>query len=733
MQGQPLRRRLLLLAAAGIVPLATMAGVGLYALIAEHRKQAAHAGVEVTRALATAVDAELSRSIAVLQGLSIGPALDTGDLKRYRESMRRVLETRPDWVTITLADPSGRQIANPRRPLEERLPMVLDLPSLQAAVRTRMPVIGMLSGGPGGELAVPVRVPVLRDGEVRYVLTAAMKPDAFVTVLERQRLPREWVVSVFDSAKMRVARSRLHAEYLNKPPAPSLAELIDRSARDEGSGVTRALEGDEIYTAFSRSPFSGWTVAIGMPAAAVDAGAWRSLAAYGGGLLLSLVLAVLAALLVARGIARPIAALSEAAQALGRRQRLRLPEAGIVEIRAVASALAAAAVEREAHEVERESLLLREQAARAEAERASRAKDEFLAMLGHELRNPLGALSNASWLLHAPNADAHTTQRAKEVIARQTEHLKRLTDDLLDAARAMLGKIGLHRKPLDLAAATAGVLNTLQSAGRLAAHDVRRELEPVWVDADVTRIEQVVSNLVGNALKYTPAGGAITVRVGQDGGEAVLTVTDDGAGMPPDLVSRVFDPFVQGERELDRAHGGLGIGLTLVKRLAELHGGSASAASDGPDRGSEFVVRFPAIAPPETLPENKGPEKPVRHCDILIVEDNADAAATLRSLLELGGHRVRVARDGQEGLDALSERLPDLALIDLGLPRIDGYEVARRARVMVNGQRAPLLVAVTGYGLPEDRRRSAEAGFDEHLVKPVDLASLRALLARVSA
>ena len=733
MQAKPLRRRLLLLAAAGILPLAAMAGIGLYALIAEDREQAARTGLEVTRALATAVDAELSRSIAVLQGLSIGPALDTGDLVRYRESMRRVLETRPDWVTITLADPSGRQLANPRRPLGGPLPVVVDLPSLQAAVRSRAPVIGALSGGPGGELAVPVRVPVVRDGEVRYVLTGAMKPDAFVAVLERQRLPRDWVVSVFDAGKMRVARSRMHAEFLNKPPAPSLAALFDDNAGDEGSGITRALEGDQIYTAFTRSRFSGWTVAIGMPAAAVDASAWRSLAAYGGGLLLSLVIAVLAALLVARGIARPIGALSEAAQALGRRQPLALPEADIVEIRAVASALAAAAVERAAHEAERENLLLREQTARAEAERASRAKDEFLAMLGHELRNPLGALSNASWLLQAPNADAHTTQRAKEVIARQTEHLKRLTDDLLDAARAMLGKIGLHREPLDLAAAAEGLLNTLQSAGRLAAHTVRRELEPVWIDADFTRVEQIVSNLVGNALKYTPAGGTITVRVAQSGADAVLTVADDGAGMPGDLVGRVFDPFVQGARELDRAHGGLGIGLTLVKRLAELHDGSASAASDGPGRGSEFVVRFPAIAPPHAARKKPGAEKPRRQCDVLIVEDNADAASTLRSLLELGGHKVRVARDGQEGLAALRERLPDLALIDLGLPRIDGYEVARRARALIDGQRAPLLVAVTGYGLPDDMRRSAEAGFDEHLVKPVDPAALQALLARFNA
>jgi signal transduction histidine kinase/ActR/RegA family two-component response regulator len=727
---KPLRRRLLLLAAASIVPLAATAGIGLLVLVQEQRAQAERAGIEVARALASAVDAELGRSLAVLQGLAIGPALDTGDLQRYHQSMMRALGTRPDWLTITLADASGRQLLNTRRPYGEPLPMVLELPSLHQAVRTRSPVVGALTRGPGGEIAVPARVPVVRNGEPRYVLTAAVKPDAFVELLGRQRLPDDWVVSVFDGSRQRVARSRRHAEFLQQPPSPSLAQLMDRAAGDEGSGLTEALEGDWIYTAFSRSARTGWTVAIGIPRSDVDAVAWRSLAAYGGGLLLSLVIAALLALLVARRIAKPIGELSDAAAALGRRAPVRTPDTDIREIRQVGAALEAAAVERSAHEAERENLLAREQEARAAAERASRAKDEFLAMLGHELRNPLGALSNASWLLREPNADADMRRRASEVIARQTEHLKRLTEDLLDAARAMLGKIMLHRQPFDLGAAIAGVLNTLQSAGRLGAHDVQRDLEPVWVDGDYTRVEQIVTNLVGNAIKYTPAGGTITVRVQKLGDEALLTVADNGAGMSADLLGRVFDPFVQGERELDRAHGGLGIGLTLVRRLAELHGGSASAASPGPGRGSEFQVRFPAVERPSAVSEQKLARQQQVARDVLIVEDNPDAAATLRTLLELSGHRVRVARDGQEGLDALRERMPDLALIDLGLPRVDGYEVARRARAMLNGRPSTLLVAVTGYGLPEDHRRSAEAGFDEHLVKPVDLAALDRALSK---
>jgi signal transduction histidine kinase/ActR/RegA family two-component response regulator len=727
-RGEPLRRRLFLLAAAAIVPLAAAAGIALLALAKEQRAQGERAGVELSRALGTAVDAELHRSVAALEAIAQGPALDTGDLKRFHEVMRRVHEDRPDWVTTTLADTAGRQLANAVYPFGTVLSNVVDPASLERVARSRKPVIGVLSRGPRGELAVPVRVPVLRGGDVRYVLTAALKPDSLAAVVNRQRVPSDWVVSVFDAKNIRVARSRQHAEFLNRPPAPTLLELMKRG--EEGTGISYALEGEQVYTAFSRSRATGWTVAIGIPPAAVEAGAARSLAVYGGGFLLSIALGVIAALAIGRGITAPMAWLSAAAQALGRRETLVPPQTPIREIREVGNALAAAAVERELHEAEREQILRREQEARAAAEAASRAKDEFLAMLGHELRNPLGAIANASRLLEHPQVDAQSAKRAREVISRQAEHLARLTDDLLDAGRAIMGKIVLERQPLELSAVVARALDTLQAAGRLGGHRLEQALEPVWINADDTRVEQIVVNLVGNALKFTPERGTISVRVRPDGDEAVLSVRDTGVGMSPELGARVFDPFVQGESALDRRQGGLGIGLTLVRRLAELHSGYASAASEGPGRGSEFTVRFPAIdAPAAAAPDRPaiagGPQR-----RILIVEDNEDAADTLRQLLELAGHKVQVAHDGVAGLEALLANPPELALIDVGLPRMDGYELARRARVAAKGKRLPLLVAVTGYGLPEDRARALAAGFDEHLIKPVDVHALAVLLAK---
>jgi CheY-like chemotaxis protein len=305
-----------------------------------------------------------------------------------------------------------------------------------------------------------------------------------------------------------------------------------------------------------------------------------------------------------------------------------------------------------------------------------------------------------------------------------------MSDDLLDAARAMTGKIVLQRQPLDLAEAAARALSTMHAAGRTGQRRLAQQLEPVWIDADPTRIEQILGNLLGNALKFTPEGGTITVTVAREGDDAVLHVADTGIGMPAELAARVFEPFVQGERPLDRSHGGLGIGLTLVRRIAELHGGSASAKSEGPGRGSVFGVRLPAAHAPSLSRVRAGAKAAAVARDVLVVEDNDDARETLRRLLELEGHRVRVAADGLSGLEAVRAAAPEIALIDVGLPKMDGYELARRIREEFAGPRRPYLVAVTGYGLPEDRNRTREAGFDLHLVKPVDAATLADVLER---
>ncbi len=720
----PLRRRLLLLVAAAILPIAAMTGLALAALWEQQRGQAERLGLDITRALASAADSELRRAIAVLEGLAVSQALVENDFARYHRVLERALSGRSDWLTITLADDQGRQVLDAGRPYGERLAPTVEHESLEEALHSSAPVVGALVRGPSGAWTVPVRIPVLREGAVRYVLTAMVKPQTFVDMLNRQRLPQDWVVSVFDAHGLRVARSRQHDQFLGKQAGPSLRQLMAPESL-EGTGISYALEGERVYSAFSRSSATGWTVAVGIPPSFVEAGARRSLAVYGGGILLSIAAGILAALAIARRITVPMAGLSAAAQALGRREGLAPPESDIAEIRRVADSLEFAAAERQRSDAERQQLLEREQEARAIAEAANRSKDEFLAMLGHELRNPLGAIANGARLLDAP--DEATRAHAREVIARQVQHLARMTDDLLDAARAMTGKIVLQRQPLDLADAAARAVAALRASGRGGEHRFVAALAPAWVEADATRIEQVLSNLLANAVKYTPAGGTITVSVAHEGREAVLRVADEGIGMPAELLERVFEPFVQGERPLDRSFGGLGIGLTLVRRLAELHGGTASAASDGPGRGSVFTVRLPAIDPVAGRAPRAARTAPMRR-RVLVVEDNADARETLRRLLEFEGHSVRVAGDAEAALAALRTEASDVALIDIGLPGMDGYELARRIRAELDRERALVLAAVTGYGLPEDRRRSAAAGFDAHLVKPLDLEALSALL-----
>jgi signal transduction histidine kinase len=724
----PLRRRVLLLVAVGILPLALSAGAALFAVARMQQASAERTARDVTRALATAVDAELRRSISVVETLATSPTLDAPDLPAFYERARRVVAFQRSWLAIVLADRGGHVVARTDAPPGAALSPAPEPDVLEAAVTRRKAVVGNLAPGAPDWPSFAIYVPVVRQGETRFVAIALVQPEAIVRILTRQHVPPDWVISVFDRRGLRVARSRRHDEYLGTPAAPTLAALM-KSQGDEGWGPTFALEGDPIYTAYSLLPNIGWSVATGIPAEMVHAAARRSAIALLGGLLLSLTIGAAAAFRIARGITQPMAALQRAAAAFGGGEAVDVPATRIDEIRRVGEALAAAAAERAGAEAEREALLRREQEARAAAERASRAKDEFLAMLGHELRNPLSAISNAVAVLEHADDEA-TRRRTWSIVARQTAHLVRLIGDLLDVSRAATGKIVLERRRLDLAATVEHALRSLELAGRLRGRRLATELAPAWVDADPTRLEQIVVNLVGNAVKFTRPDAEIRVAVKTDGGTAELTVADDGAGMTADLAARVFEPFTQGAQSIDRADGGLGIGLTLVRRLAEVHGGAAEIESAGPGRGTTVRVRLPAATAPARASEASRRAAPASGAarDILIVEDNEDARDSLREILELRGHRVRVAGDGPAGVEAAEREMPEVALIDIGLPGLDGYEVARRIRAAGNCRR-PLLLAITGYGLPEDRERALAAGFDGHLVKPVDVAALETLLA----
>jgi PAS domain S-box-containing protein len=365
---------------------------------------------------------------------------------------------------------------------------------------------------------------------------------------------------------------------------------------------------------------------------------------------------------------------------------------------------------------------------------ADRRKDEFLAMLAHELRNPLAPIRNALHVVHIRGRERRRPMReAWEMIERQTECLVRLVDDLLDVSRISRGKINLQKQPVDVATIVARAVESSRPLIDARRHALQVTLpdEPLPVDADVTRMAQVLLNLLNNSAKYTADGGRIWLTVERSGGRVIITVRDNGMGIPADILPRMFDMFSQAERTLDRAEGGLGIGLTLVKRLTEMHGGTVEAFSEGHGHGSEFVVRLrllsgtsPALAAgnqatrPRASPRKR----------ILVVDDNRDSAESLAVLLRLVGHDVRTVHDGRQALVVAETYRPGLVLLDIGLPGIDGYEVARRLRAESWGE--PMtLVALTGYGGEEDRRLAAAAGFDHHMVKPVDFEALHRLLA----
>jgi signal transduction histidine kinase/ActR/RegA family two-component response regulator len=357
----------------------------------------------------------------------------------------------------------------------------------------------------------------------------------------------------------------------------------------------------------------------------------------------------------------------------------------------------------------------REQASRQEAESANRAKDEFLAMLGHELRNPLAAVANAVSLLNLTAPD-ELTARSREIISRQMEHLTRLVDDLLDVGRLTSGQLELRRTVMDFGLLVAQCLTALSP--RTQSHEVRATTSSVWVDGDSARLQQVVTNLLDNAMKYTPEGGVVEVEVRAEDEDAVLRVRDSGIGIPPDLLPRIFDLFTQGDCSLDRPQGGLGLGLAVVHRLVALHSGHVSVKSGGRDQGSEFVIRLPRVKAISAQAPTVEPVPAPRAYRVLVVEDHEDAREGLRLLLRAEGHTIRVAADGVEGLEMLRTWRPDVALVDVGLPGLDGYGFARAVAADPELQEIPL-IALTGYGQPEDRRRTAAAGFRAHLVKPV--------------
>jgi CheY-like chemotaxis protein len=363
---------------------------------------------------------------------------------------------------------------------------------------------------------------------------------------------------------------------------------------------------------------------------------------------------------------------------------------------------------------------------------ADRNKDEFLAMLAHELRNPLAPIQNAAQIIRMANSGDVTIVRAQAIIERQADHLAKLVDDLLDLSRIQKGKIHVEKVRVDLAKAVSRAVESCEPLITKQHHLVTLDLPtgaPLCIDADPTRLDQILVNLVSNAAKYTRSGGAIQIKVAREGDMAVVRIRDNGLGIAPGDLQRVFELFTQVEQSLERSQGGLGLGLKLVKELVGLHGGDVEARSEGLGKGSEFIVRLPAIdttaavVAPEAR-ERKSSNRPKR---VLVVDDHPDNRETMEMLLTMFGHHVELAEDGEQAVEKALHGQPEVAFVDIGLPKLSGYEVAQAIRGHPEGA-SIVLIALSGYGQPEDKRKAMEAGFDDHLTKPVKAATLEHLL-----
>ena len=690
------------------LPLALLMSLRIVADGKQQRELTAAGLRSTARAVAAVVERELAATGDGLRMLAQSDTLQRLDINGFEQWLRARGPLRPNWGRLALLDADGRLVfeidgVSNRSPVPTAPTEIAALAAAWSAKPQAEVLLSVL------DVAAPQRatwigMPLGTPEGARYLLAARLGLDVWQALLQGAAPDGGGYVSLVDKDRRVLARTLDFERFAGQAlPASAVAGM---GQEPSGSQKTTQLGGGESYVAWQLLRAGEWGIGVKVPAAGIDAAQksavlWTFFVAA-----TCLLLGVTLSLLVARRVTTPLRRLLHT---LDDEPRERI---AVTEI-----ALLRDAFERAEHA--RDVLAAREQIALHEAQAASRAKDDLLSMLGHELRNPLNAIVTSAEVLRAAAPESTMAANARAVLARQTRKLTQLVDDLADIGQVMSGNLLLARQPIELRA----LVDASVSAAQPLAQQRRQQLgfDPapaVWIDADARRIGQVMTHLIENAVKHTPAGGSVTVRLLAADGEARICVEDNGAGISADLMPRIFDAFVQGERGLDRASGGLGLGLPLVKKLVELHGGSVQASSS--PQGSVFELRLPATTAPQST------TLAVVH-RIGVIDDNPDALASMRAMLELEGYAVDVAADGPAGVAMVLDDRPDIALVDIGLPGFDGYEVARRCRA---GGYKGRLIAISGYGQVHDQGRSLTEGFEAHLVKPIDSERLLPLLRR---
>ncbi|TFZ02286.1 response regulator [Ramlibacter henchirensis] len=697
----------------------------------------------LAQTLAQATDAEFDRARAQLEVLAASPLLDEGDWQHMREFASEVTTNIPGSL-IVLVGPDGQVLFNTavergqplpnlwtlgaqsKEALWEGRPLPLSSGNLsrQAFETGRAVYSDLYYGVQIQRPALSVSIPVRRSGVSHYSLIFSFPP-----ALLQERL--QAAVRAPDIRAVLVDR-RGAVVAANEAAAARTADLSSPIKMEPGatSGFyrTTARDGVRLTGAYAVSPV-GFTVRVAQPHAGdLFPTRWTSLALVVL-LLTAVVVSALLAGVLSRKLARPLRELGD--DVLAGRSPPPGRDTGIAEIDLLAQALrdGVLAEHRRAEEQTRRRVAEHQESMLRQADRQ---KDEFLATLAHELRNPLAPIRNAAELIRLRGPADPVVERARAAIERQTLHMSHLVDDLLDVSRITLGRIQLRHEPVNLGEVAATAVDSITPAATRAGLSVERDIDSPapFVRGDVTRLTQCVVNLLNNAVKFTAGGGRISVHVRRHGERAIVEVQDNGVGIAPENLERIFDLFVQERHSGHGGNTGLGIGLALVKRLVELHGGTIRAHSHGLGQGSCFRIELAAIeAPVDSIEPQAAPGRAQENgARVLVVDDNRDAAETLGELLGMSGYRVSLAHDGESAVRAALDQAPDVALLDIGLPDIDGYEACRRIRAQADQDRQPLLVAVTGWGQQSDQQAAKAAGFDAHLTKPVAPEELMALL-----
>jgi len=847
MTRRPLRAYLLWLVLATLLPGVVGASLLFVDQYRKSRAQYERNTMQTVRALVHTVDSKLLQAQAIAQTLSTFDALQEGDFVRAHFQAHEALQLAGSGMSAVLRDRQGQQIFNTSRPFGANLPLERNAQLDRVFANARPSISNAFISAGLKRLTVSVDVPVLVEGRVAYVLSVGVRPDYFSDMLPLQPGTDGSRISVVDAAGIIFARSLNAERFVGKRVTDPLYRALPQAP--EGIVESVSQEGTDLLTFYSRSPLTGWHVAIGVPRARLNEALFGPLAALVSGVALLFAAGLWLAWQIGGRLARSVQALTAPAVALGKGETpLRFTQVYVREAAEVAEAIGSAsrllgeraqalAVKetelRDAHRMarfgtwhltlatgavetsesvpyiygrtlpsyaqqrgtvlpdeswERVAALLRQleqdggngrlqiQVLHGDGHRiwidlhceavhdaegrvtavrgtiqdvtdrvnaeeglreADRRKNEFLAMLAHELRNPLAPIASGAQLLGQDGLDPARTRQISAIIARQARHMAGLVDDLLDVSRVTRGLVALSRARIDI---NEIVLEALEQVGeplRQKRHQLQTTLlpAPAWVMGDRKRLVQVVGNLLHNAVKFTPADGALKVALELGDETLRIVVADNGIGMLPHELERAFEMFVQGERTPDRTQGGLGIGLALVRSLVELHGGGVRVESPGQGLGSTFTVTLPRCVGREAdtpgaghAADGVGSARPMK---VLVVDDNVDAAQVLAMYVGAAGHEVAVEHDPFAALVRAEEFAPDACLLDIGLPGMDGHELARRLRLLPATAQA-LLVAVTGYGQAQDRAASSDAGFDHHLVKPVDMGELERILVAAS-